>query len=151
MIFDTIDNRHLYAAISPRIKAALEYLAASDFSKMEAGRYEIDGDNVYAMVQEYKSEPKEQRKWECHKKYIDVQYVHSGSENILVAGSEGAQVIQPYEEDNDCELSLLKEWSTLRMEAGMGSILYPEDLHAPGIRIDKAEQVEKIVVKVKID
>lgn len=46
MIVDTIKNRNIYSAISPRIKKGLEYLANTDFSKMEPGRYELDGSNL---------------------------------------------------------------------------------------------------------
>ena len=70
MIADILKNRHLYECISPRIKTSLEYIAKTDFSKMEPGKYELDGTNIYVLVQAYDSIPREQGKWECHQKYI---------------------------------------------------------------------------------
>ena len=57
MIADVLKNRQIYAAISPRIKTALEYIAKTDFSSMEPGRYELDGSNLFALVQAYDSIP----------------------------------------------------------------------------------------------
>ena len=57
MIADVLKNRQIYAAISPRIKAALEYISKTDFSSMEPGRYELDGSNMFALVQAYDSIP----------------------------------------------------------------------------------------------
>ena len=57
MIADIIKNRHIYAPISPRIKTALDYIAKTDFSGMEPGRYELDGSNLFELVQAYDSIP----------------------------------------------------------------------------------------------
>ena len=42
MIFDTIKYRHLYEAISPRIKIALNYLATTDFSELDTDIEKIE-------------------------------------------------------------------------------------------------------------
>jgi YhcH/YjgK/YiaL family protein len=57
MITDHISNAALYFPISERMKMALEYLADTDFYQLAPGRYDLDGDNVYAMVQEYATKP----------------------------------------------------------------------------------------------
>ena len=60
MIADVLKNRQIYSAISPRIKTALEYISKTDFSSMEPGRYELDGSNMFALVQAYDSILKDQ-------------------------------------------------------------------------------------------
>lgn len=49
MVTDNIKNADLYYGMGERIKKALEFLKETDFSKMEPGKYEIDGSNVYAL------------------------------------------------------------------------------------------------------
>ena len=65
MIIDQITNSHLYYALHPRIKPAFDYLHQTDLSALEVGKYEIDGENIYAMVQQYISKPRERGFWEA--------------------------------------------------------------------------------------
>ena len=54
MIFDTVANIQNYKGLG-RVYTALEFLAKTDFADMEVGKYFIDGDNLFYMVQEYGS------------------------------------------------------------------------------------------------
>ena len=38
----------------------------------------------------------------------------------------------------------------LKVEEGMFTIFFPEDLHRPGVKLDQIAKVKKVVVKVKI-
>ena len=51
MIYDTLTNSHLYYGISARLQKALDFLVNSDFSTIPDGRYEIDGNDVFAIHQ----------------------------------------------------------------------------------------------------
>ena len=83
MIYDRIENIETYTAISERLAKGLRLLRTTDFSAMEAGKYEVDGTELYYMLQCYQS--KEQNdKPEAHKKYIDIQYIVEGEEQIGV-------------------------------------------------------------------
>src|SRR5580704_4265576 len=84
MIFDKIENYAIYENISPLIKKAFEYLKQTDFSGMENGKYVVDGDDVFAILQEYDTKNDAHAKLEAHRKYIDVQYIISGEEFIGV-------------------------------------------------------------------
>ena len=101
MIADILKNRHIYEAISPRIKTALEYIAKTDFSAMEPGRYELDGSNLFVLVQAYDSIPREQGKWECHKKYIDIQYIAEGVEQIGCNNIDKMKITTEYNPEKD--------------------------------------------------
>ena len=48
MIVDAIKNAELYYSLSPRIKQAFDWLAATDIAALEAGRHDIDGNNLFA-------------------------------------------------------------------------------------------------------
>jgi len=73
VIIDKLTNSYLYETLSPRIKRAFDYLHQADLRTVEDGKYEIDGNNVYAVVQRYSTKLKEQGKWEAHQRYIDIQ------------------------------------------------------------------------------
>ena len=53
MIIDRLENASLYSNLSPRVSAALTYLRDTDFASTEPGHYDIQGDEIYALVQDY--------------------------------------------------------------------------------------------------
>jgi biofilm protein TabA len=140
------------------LQLAVDFLTRSDhqavFNQLEKGssqKVEIDGERIFAVYQKYDSKDGSKPVFEAHRKFIDVQYLHSGSELIFVSDIEGSVINQVYDEENDFELFELKQWSTLWMKAGIAAVLYPEDLHAPCILCEQSQLIEKIVVKVKLD
>ncbi|MDP6449693.1 MAG: YhcH/YjgK/YiaL family protein, partial [Lentisphaeria bacterium] len=82
MIIDHIDNAAIYDGVAPRLTAALAYLRDTDFNGMELGRYDIDGDNVYVLIQRNQTRRREDSSLEAHRKYIDIHLILSGVENI---------------------------------------------------------------------
>ena len=150
MIIDSLKNAGLYYGVSSRLKLALEYLKKTDFESMDLGRYEIDGTNVYALVQQYETKSIEQGAWEAHRKYIDVQYVYSGSELMGYSYIHEIKVAKEYNESGDY-LLLKGEGNFFKVEAGSFVVFLPEDAHMPCISIVEAEKVKKVVVKVAVE
>ncbi|MFH1198347.1 MAG: YhcH/YjgK/YiaL family protein [bacterium] len=149
MVLDNIKNYRSYPGFGERIAAALQYLADTDFLNLSPGRYNIDEDNIFALVSEYQSKEEAEGKLEAHRKYIDVQYVVSGQERIGYTPHIDNEVIEEYNEEKD--FALYKgDVSFLRMRVGMFAIFYPQDLHMPGIELDGKSGVKKVVVKVKV-
>ena len=131
-----------------RIEAALRYLQDTDFRQIDPERYAIDGDQVYAMVQEYDSKPKAEGFWEAHRKYLDVQYVAAGAEHMGYAPAT-TLLAGAYEEENDF-VKLEGEGEFFLLREGFFCILAPQDAHMPGMAIDQPEPVKKVVVKVQL-
>ena len=77
MIIDILRNWHLYSAVSTRLDRALQFLEWFS-TGAELGRQDRSGDNAFARVQKVITPPLKGRQYEVHRKYIDVQYVHSG-------------------------------------------------------------------------
>jgi YhcH/YjgK/YiaL family protein len=151
MIADIIKNKYLYESISPRIKMALEYIAKTDFSKIEQGKYELDGANLFVLIQEYDTLPYEQCKWECHQKYIDIQYIAEGVEQIGVNNTAKMQVTDEYNPEKDIAF-LSGDGDYVTFSKGSYGIFFPEDAHQPKIAPgDVFGKVKKVVVKIKID
>ena len=151
MILDNLSQCQRYTALSPRFAKAFEFLKKFD-GTLKNGRHEIDGDNVFALVQKYTTKPAENGQFEVHRKYIDVQFVHSGKETILWAPLESLKdVNMAYDEKQDAALFKLVPTSTpLRLGAGQFTILYPEDGHVPCCEWNGPSEVSKVVVKVKV-
>lgn len=148
MVIDQLKNAHYYYNLGEGIAAALRYLQNTDPTKVETGRYVLDGEKLYAMVQQYDTKPKAQGFWEAHRKYIDVQYVARGTEHMGFTHLSQLHP-QPYDEEKDF-LKLEGEGEFLTMRAGTFVILGPDDAHMPGMAVSAPQPVRKVVVKVRI-
>jgi len=154
MIFGTIqtlktDRCYLPAALL----RGLDYLCNTDFTKVESGRHEIDGTAIFALVQEYQTLPREKKKPEAHRKYVDIQYVFQGTE-IIGYGLESP--MDQVAEDRLAEKDLLL-YHTIQNEMdlivtpGTYVVLFPQDIHRPGCCCGGEARVKKVVVKIRLD
>lgn len=152
MILDTLDNAARYASLNSRFAKAFDFLRGVDGSQA-LGRHDLDGDACFALVQTYETKPEEKALFEAHRKYIDVQYIHSGRETILWAPLAAMkEETMAYSDEKDAALwKLVPEATPLHVSAGHFSILWPQDAHAPCIEWDRPEQVFKVVVKVAVE
>ncbi len=148
MIFDTLKNVDNYKGLG-RVYTALKFLSETDFSKIDLGRYELDGDNIFYMVQSYDTDP-DKTISEAHRKYIDIQYMVEGEEIIGVADISAEKELTEAKEENDVWFYNCKT-EPLILSAGKYMVLYPNDLHCPGVATNgKALTCRKVVVKVKV-
>jgi YhcH/YjgK/YiaL family protein len=148
MIIDTLENAFLYRALGQRIAGALDYIKTTDFAGMAIGKHTIDQDRLFAIVNDYQTIPCAEVELEGHRRYIDIQYLVSGTELIGYAPLLGQTPFREY--DNDEDFALYRGEATfVRISAGMFSILYPHDLHMPCIG-EPPVAVRKVVVKVII-
>lgn len=151
MVIDHIARAAIYYQLHPGIEIALRYIQTTDFSKLENGKYEIAGEQVFAIVQTYDTKDPSTEKLEAHKKYIDVQYVVSGQEKMGHALLKTQVPSREYQPDDDFMLfDETPDFFSLVTE-GMFTIFYPSDLHMPCILHQQSTLVKKVVVKVGVD
>lgn len=151
MIHDHIANAGRYRAIHPRIAAALRYLETFDESTPD-GRYDLEGDDVFARPHSYTTEPEDRRRWETHRRYVDVQYLVSGRERIYHAPATQLSGALPYDPEKDVVhyAGPAGEVSDLVLRAGEFAVFFQDDAHKPSVAVDEREPVRKIVVKVDL-
>ena len=152
MVHDTLAYSSQYEALSPRFAAAFAYLRQVDGTQ-PLGRFDIDGDNCFALVQTYTTKAVENAKFEAHRRYIDIQYVHSGKEAIFWAPlTDMKEETMAYNPEKEAALFKLTDApSALHMKPGHFAILWPQDAHAPCVQWGGPDQVFKVVIKVAVD
>lgn len=149
MICENIKNAKDYSKVNVNLGKAFDFLKKTDLTKLEVGNYEIDGKNVFAFVQEYTTEPEGDRRWEAHKKYIDIQYIIEGQEIMCYAPAETLEITEDnFEEKDVAFFKNVEHSSKLELTNGDYAVFFPEDGHKPGCALDKPSKVKKIVVKV---
>ena len=150
MILDTLDRVDRYAGLNPRFATAIEFLRRLGPAPA-IGRHEIDGDFVYALVQQYDTRPVAGVQLEAHRRYIDIQYVARGSEAIYWAPLAGLSVTMPHDAAKDVALfAASANMIPVPIQTGQCAILFPEDAHAPCCTWGGPAEVLKVVVKVAV-
>ena len=146
MILDQLTNWQAYAACHPAFAQAFTYLAETDFGKMEAGTYELDGKRVYAMVQDCEGRGVEGARLEAHQKYIDIQFTVSGHEVIGWADLAGVAG-EGYDGEKDAEFATGESTTWIDIPAGHFAVFFPRDAHAP---LAATGCCRKVVIKVAV-
>lgn len=146
MITDIMTNSHLYGALNPKLSRAFDYIHQTDLSALSAGKYVIDGEEIYALMQEYDTKPQEEGAWEAHRRYIDLQVVIRGVEQFGYAHI-GNLTPGDYDAAKDW-LPLSGAGDFFRLQAGYFAIFMPEDAHMPGLTAGPRLAVKKLVVKI---
>lgn len=148
MILDSLSNCALYAAVAPRMKRAFELIASTDWSRMEAGKHDLDGKDIWVNIMDRDLKKKGDAKLEVHNEYIDIQILLEGAEESF-GWSERKDLRQP-QSDFDAEKDIQffddepQTYYTLR--AGQFTVFFPEDGHAPMVGEGR---VRKAIVKVR--
>lgn len=133
-----------------RWNIAFNFLAQTNLSAIEVGKYELDGKNVFAMVSEYQSKNESDAKLEAHADYADIQYVISGEENIGVIPLSQTEVTEPYNPNKD--IVFLKSDNIVYHHATnkTGFLFFPNDAHRPCVAIQNSTPVRKVVIKIRL-
>lgn len=117
------------------------------------GRYYLEK-GVYVNVESYITQKKEERKFESHKRYVDIQCILSGEENIFVVPVQRLSVCEKYSVSNDITFysSSCKEEEKVHLYAGQALLLEPGDGHMPCVCVEegKPAKVRKAVIKIPL-
>jgi len=148
MILDIIENSERYTSLHKGFKKAFEFLKRTDLAELSDGTYEIDSNLIYAMVSRDEGRKKEDAKLETHERYIDVQYVISGTDTMGYRAKKTCHKSNDeYSQKNDVQFFEDAPSSWCATSSGSFAIFFPEDAHMPLIA---DEMLHKVVVKVKV-
>ena len=151
MIFDSIENKNHYISLNKNFEKAFKFIENNNLEEVSNGRYEIDGDNVFVLIQSYTSRQEKENKWESHRKYIDIQYILRGTE--IIGFKPVRQLIKNEDYFKEEDIAFYKpvyNWTKLEVEKGQFVIFFPTDGHKPCCINEKAELVKKAVIKICI-
>lgn len=150
MIFSTLSQADRYAALHPLFPRVFEYMRDTDLLALAPGRYPIVDKQLFVIVEDVAGRTREDAKLECHRRYIDIQLVLEGGEEMgWKALADCVQPVSDYSEEKDIRFFHDAPASWVAVPPGHFCIFFPEDAHAPlvsGGRVRKA--IFKIAVPV---
>ena len=153
MIVGHINNVNQELCNFPKaIKKALAFLQENDCANLKPGKYAIDGDDIFAMVQSYVTKDKKDCRAETHAKYLDIQFLAKGQERMgQCAYSPSLEVEEDCLAERDARFyKNLPAENQVILSNGTYAILYPTDVHRPCCAIGKPEDVVKVVIKISV-
>lgn len=149
MICDNLANISIYSEIPEEVSRFLLSLS----SQTPAGHYEIS-ENIYANVDVYETKPINKCKFEAHKRYIDIQMLLDGKEQLDCTSADGLKISEAYDENKDI---MFFETQKELPEASYTLIpkrfvlIYSHEAHRPQMALNSiSETVKKVVVKIPV-
>lgn len=145
MIYDHISNFSHYCSLHPALPAIEQWLNTKLIQALSLGTYDLPNE-VKLILSEYTTQPASQGFIECHRRYIDLQFLLSGEEYIGVAHRQNCES-EPYDKANDVQ-KLTGKLDFLPLRTDNFFLLFPDDAHQPQVQINKPMVVRKAVLKI---
>jgi len=146
MIIDRLENAERYYDMHPAFAQAFAFLNRSDLAQLPAERHDIDGDRLFCSISKGPGRPRAEANLEAHRKYVDIQYVIAGAEQMGWKPTADCRTVQtPYDVDQDVEFFNDTPDTWTEVPPGSFVIFFPEDAHAPLVG---EGQIHKAVLKI---
>jgi len=139
-----------YGRNPQRWEKAFAFLEEKDLSCLKPGRYELEGADLFVIVDEYVTKDEVDALFEAHKKYADIQYVVWGEEKIGILPLIKTTVEIPYNDEKDIVFLDSEDKNYRLATPDRFFIFFPEDAHQPCVKINENTKIRKVVVKVRI-
>jgi len=146
MIIDMFSNLIFYKSLIKNLDKGIEAIKKQE--KLEVGKYEFDGG--FFMIQNGLTKPMEEGTFEAHRKYVDIQIVVEGSEDIAWKNLTDLKQEIAYNEEKDAARFTGATDHTIHVTAGMCYIAFPHDGHKPVRHMKRQQAYTKIVMKLPI-
>lgn len=146
MIFDTLANADRYATLHPLFPRAFGFLRDTDLKALAPGRYPIQGEDLFAIVESSSGRSRDQAKLECHRKYIDIQLVLAGTDEMgWKPLCDCHDPIADYSSEKDIQFFHDAPASWIATPPGAFCLFFPQDAHAPLV---SEGAVRKVILKI---
>ena len=148
MIKASISASGRYEALHPRFGAAFAFLRRPDLASLAPGRYDLAGEECFAMISEPELSPlAEEMTYEVHRRYLDIQSPLAATELFGVAPAPAA--VPGFDEAKDCALFPYRG-DAVTVRPGEFIVFHPEDAHAPCHTAGAVVRQKKVVIKVAV-
>ena len=148
MIFTNLNDSKKNSTLNEKIQKCIEYVKNNDILAMKPGIYDIE-DGIKMNYDNYNSKEDKDGFWESHIKNMDIQIMLNGEEYISVNNIKN---MKKKSEDIEKDFVIFEGEELFRVPLRNGDILilYPENIHMPGLQIGKSNFNKKVVFKVDL-
>ena len=147
MIVDMFSNLSFYCPMIKNLDKGIEAAKKHWDSPIE-GRYEFEGG--FFTIMKGVTKPMAEGTFEAHRKYVDIQIVVEGSEDMAWAPLNQLTEVIPYSEEKDAARYDGAADHIMHISAGMCYVAFPDDGHRPIRHVGAEQSYTKIVMKLPV-
>lgn len=149
IIVDRLERADRYCQLHPAFERAFAFLKQSNLAGLPTGRHDVDGDRLFCMISKGPARARAEARLEAHRKYIDIQYVIAGDEEMGWKPTAACTVVDVgYDADKDIEFFKDEPETWTRVPPGSFVIFFPQDAHAPLVGTG---ELHKAVLKIAVE
>lgn len=149
MILSALSQSERYASLHPLFQRTFEHIRTTDFFSLAPGRYNIIGEDLIAIVEQVPGKSKEMARLEAHRRYIDIQLVLEGDEQMgWKPLADCLNPVSEHSDERDIRFFHDAPASWVAVPPDHFCIFFPEDAHAPLVANG---QVRKVIFKVAVN
>lgn len=149
MIYDKMSNLKCYKGMNKNLNTAIDFILSHDLNELPLGKTVVDCDNVFLNIMETSAAPVEERQYEFHKNYMDIQMDLVGIERVDTGDSTKAECIR-YDEDSDVGNVTTADLASCLIGTENFIICMAGEPHKPNIAVSDDLFLKKAVCKVHI-
>ena len=153
MIISALNNPNFKVGLPIVIAGICDHLNTLDLEALENGRHDLS-EQVYMNVMEFDTVEADSKQAELHYKYLDIQLLIRGEENVEVSATyPNLSLYDEYRDADDYQLTpQIEDKSTVTLLPKMFAVFFPYEPHKPGCTVNgKSSFVKKLVVKVPVE
>jgi len=148
MILDTLINFNRYTNMHPLFPKAIAFIRNTDLTALTVGIHPIIEKQLFVIVEEAQGRNRSDAKLECHRRYIDIQLVLEGTDEMgWKPLADCHQPVSDYNEERDIRFFNDAPASWISTPPDAFCIFFPEDAHAPLVSTGK---IRKLIFKIAV-
>lgn len=152
MIIDSLKNLPLYFPTLPLLSEVEKHLSDITGSTIN-GKYDIS-DKLFIVVNRYSAVSEEDKPYEVHRRYADLQMILCGRETIFAADTNELKFLSDdFKSGGDNALyenGVNTAKTSVTLVPGNFAVFFPGEAHKPGIDCGEKSDILKVIFKIEM-
>ena len=159
MIITNVNNEIQNKSLAKDIRFCIEFAKKNEnkILSLVNGSYDVGYNNIKMNLGKYFTKSENEKFWESHKKYLDVQIMINGTEKVAINDIRDME-IKSFDEEKDLTILEGDKAFDIVMKTGDVLVFFPNDVHKPELNVSENDDsgnirkiVTKVVFKIEID
>ena len=152
MIITNVNNEIQNKSLAKDIRFCIEFAKKNEnkILSLVNGSYDVGYNNIKMNLGKYFTKSENEKFWESHKKYLDVQIMINGTEKVAINDIRDMEV-KSFDEEKDLTILEGDKAFDIIMKTGDVLVFFPNDVHKPELNVsenDDSGNIRKIVTTV---
>ena len=148
MILAPLTATDRFCALHPLFAHAFDYLRSTDLLALAPGKHDVQGEELFAIVEHCAGRTRAEAKLESHRRYIDIQLVLEGVDEMGWRPlAECTQPIGEFDAARDIRFYDDVPTTWVATPAGSFCLFFPDDAHAPLV---SDGMIRKVIMKIAV-